>query len=147
MQQRFQLVKDIYQSNVSSHFDTLIHRSSFLWITVVVTEGKLGFHYPRRNTLQGRDNDSLLTVVTLTAKKNTFSMLPKTKHLDTVMTTTYRGSDASVCFSELLSYPLCQSSHSIFSGTEEVLISTWHHSVSTHTITGRGDRPACWSSC
>lgn len=39
------------QSNVHSYFHTLIHWSCFLWITVVVPEGKLSLHYSRRYTL------------------------------------------------------------------------------------------------
>lgn len=52
---------------------------------------------------------------------------------------THCGSDVGVCLSKLLPYSLSQSSHSIFSGTVEVLIGTWHHSVPTHTVENEKD--------
>lgn len=63
----------------------------------------------------------------------------KDKPLHYNATITHCGSDVGVCLSKLLPYSLSQSSHSIFSGTVEVLISTWHHSVPTHTVENEKD--------
>lgn len=44
----------LWNASCDSYFHTLIHCSCFLWIAVVMPEGKLSLHYSRRYTLQGR---------------------------------------------------------------------------------------------
>lgn len=87
----------------------------------MVPESKLGLHYSGRDTLQRRGAHSKRQTSCLCADKQ-----PQ------VWRSAYRGPDACVGLSELLPYPLSQSSHSVFGGTVEVLVSTRHHPVAPH---------------
>lgn len=107
----------------------------------MMPEGELCLYYSGRNTLQG---EMLVTFLLLTFSwtfcSSESEKVPPANCELWRRQLTYCRSDVSVCFSKFLSDSFGQSGHSVFSGTVEMLVSTRHNSMPSHTAVGEDSK-------